>query len=326
MIPDELLDDLYAAGLAGLTAHLQASGARQIAVPVMGTITGACENVDMSFRTSDGRYLIQTGQLFLEASLLEHRHVFCDVQSSRNENVDHRHLAQFRLIEEEFRWDVGPGDATPAGALASVIERVTFAIRASLGRLIRDFRAPLSELGRLDSLQAACDLPWTITTHAEAVGLAGGRLLEGRIDFSADDEQAIVARAASGGLQLPVFITHYPEQIKFFNMRTARPDSTRVLSVDLLLPFSGESAGGAVREDDYVQLDNRLQASKMLRMHQDNGGTLEDFRPYLELIRRGIPAHAGYGLGFERLVQYILGLSDIRQASPAFRRAALLEW
>jgi asparaginyl-tRNA synthetase len=321
---DGFLDRLTSIALDGLVGHIKSAGGQHIQVPSLGKITGACENVDRSFRVKDGRYLIQTGQLFLEAKLRMHPHVYADVWSSRDEPVDERHLDQFKLVEEEFRWTCGPGEATPDGALQSVIDRASDAIRNSLASIIEELGSELKD--RRDALKRTLESDWPVISHHEGQELAGIDPASGRVDFLAADEQAIVARRSEPGRPLPVFVTRYPEEIKFFNMRTARPDRAHVLSVDLLLPFSGETLGGAVREDDYDELETRLSSSSMLKIHMKNGGTYNDFAAYLKLVRKGLPPHAGYGLGLERLLQFVLGVPDIRRASAAYPTSVEVDW
>jgi aspartyl/asparaginyl-tRNA synthetase len=88
------------------------------------------------------------------------------------------------------------------------------------------------------------------------------------------------------------------------------------LSADLILPYSGESTGSAVREHDYKKLKERLMGSVMYKLHLKRGGTLEDFGWYLDIIKgEQANPHAGYGIGNERVMQYIFGTSDIRNVS-----------
>lgn len=83
-----------------------------------------------------------------------------------------------------------------------------------------------------------------------------------------------------------------------------------------LFPYSGESTGSAVREHDYQKLKNRLKASMMYQLHLQRGGTLKDFEWYLNIIKSGqANPHAGYGIGNERVMQYLFGTSDIRKVS-----------
>jgi asparaginyl-tRNA synthetase len=115
----------------------------------------------------------------------------------------------------------------------------------------------------------------------------------------------------------PVLIMRYPKEIKFFNMKVSDKDPRVVLSADCVFPYSGEAVGSAVREHDGIKLLVRLLTSSMFRILQDNGGRYEDFKWYVEdmIIAQKTQPHAGYGIGSERVLQFILGSSDIRQCS-----------
>lgn len=115
----------------------------------------------------------------------------------------------------------------------------------------------------------------------------------------------------------PVFIMRYPKEIKFFNMKVSESDPRVVLSADCIFPYSGESVGSAVREHDGVKLLVRLLTSTMYKLHEHRGGTYNDFSWYTEgmiLSQKTLP-HAGYGIGNERVIQFILGHDDIRKCS-----------
>lgn len=99
-------------------------------------------------------------------------------------------------------------------------------------------------------------------------------------------------------------------------MKVSQKDPRVVLSADLILPYSGESTGSAVREHSYQKLKERLLGSTMYKLHQNRGGTLDDFKWYLDIIKsKKANPHAGYGIGNERVMQYIFGTSDIRKIS-----------
>lgn len=141
-------------------------------------------------------------------------------------------------------------------------------------------------------------------------------------DLTPIDEVAIVRQSSSGNaILLPTFVTLFPAEIKFFNMKLDPRDSRRVLSADVLMPFAGEAVGAAVREDDYEILHDRLVTSSMYRTLAARGiATLDVFEPYLDLIRsKQTPPHAGYGIGIDRVIQFIARSSDIRDTSLAYR-------
>ncbi|MGM9650737.1 MAG: amino acid--tRNA ligase-related protein, partial [Faecousia sp.] len=106
--------------------------------------------------------------------------------------------------------------------------------------------------------------------------------------------------------QRPVFVTDYPKQIKSFYMKL-NPDGKTVAAMDCLVPGIGEIIGGSQREDDYDKLLARIGELGMKK-------ELYDF--YLDLRKYGSARHAGFGLGFERCVMYLTGMSNIRDVLP----------
>ena len=102
-------------------------------------------------------------------------------------------------------------------------------------------------------------------------------------------------------------------------------DPRVVWSADLILPIAGESVGSAVREPNAKRLEKRLLESNMFRIHQENGGTFDDFTWYIkDVVGSGkIQPHAGYGLGNERLIQWLCGFPDIRDCAPFSLHARL---
>jgi asparaginyl-tRNA synthetase len=154
---------------------------------------------------------------------------------------------------------------------------------------------------------------FTRVTYEKAVGLLREDFpgLEFGDDLKAHHEARLTEKLG------PVFVTHYPLPIKFFNMRQNFDDSRVVNSVDMLLPFSGESAGAAEREHDYETICRRLRSSAMYRRLIELGGKDEDFAWYLDAHKdREVPLHSGAGIGLARVAQFILGQKDIRQAVP----------
>ena len=104
----------------------------------------------------------------------------------------------------------------------------------------------------------------------------------------------------------PVFVTDYPKDIKAFYMKLNEDDKT-VAAMDLLVPGIGEIIGGSQREDDYDKLLKRMEEMELKR---------EYYEFYLDLRKYGTARHAGFGLGFERCVMYLTGMSNIRDVIP----------
>jgi asparaginyl-tRNA synthetase len=160
-------------------------------------------------------------------------------------------------------------------------------------------------------------------TYEQAINSLG---LPWGSDLSSDNEQKLVRM---NGLK-PLFVTHYPQEIKFFNMRENRGDPRVVNSMDLLMPYAGESLGAAEREEDYERLSRRLDASLMLKLMTKaiakepgmQGKNYEElkqegtkrFEWYMEVVKQHPIQHAGFGMGKNRLFQSFLGARDIRAA------------
>ena len=104
----------------------------------------------------------------------------------------------------------------------------------------------------------------------------------------------------------PVFVTDYPKEIKAFYMKL-NPDGKTVAALDCLVPGIGEIIGGSQREDNYDVLLNRMQEMNLKP---------EDYDFYLDLRKYGSARHAGFGLGFERCVMYLTGITNIRDVLP----------
>ena len=104
----------------------------------------------------------------------------------------------------------------------------------------------------------------------------------------------------------PVFVTHYPKEIKAFYMKLD-PDGKTVAAVDCLVPGIGEIIGGSEREADLGKLEARME---------ELGLNKEDYEFYLDLRRYGSARHSGFGLGFERCVMYLTGMGNIRDVLP----------
>ena len=124
----------------------------------------------------------------------------------------------------------------------------------------------------------------------------------------------------------PFFLTHWPSEIKFFNMRNNDVEPGLANSCDLILPFAGEAVGGAEREHTYERLKNKLEKSKMLELIKARGGKIEDFEWFLSFYKHNkVDLHSGYGMGFNRVTQSLLMLDDIR-ACTVFPQNSEVYW
>jgi asparaginyl-tRNA synthetase len=170
------------------------------------------------------------------------------------------------------------------------------------------------EKGIIDSLGRVIDSRFTRMTYTDAVaelekaansGTAGAAF-EFKpywgCDLQSEHEKFLTEQIIRG----PVIITDYPREIKAFYMKQ-NDDEKTVRAMDVLVPRLGEIIGGSQREDRLDRLEKRIA---------ENGMNPADYSWYLDLRRYGTVPHAGFGLGFERLIQYITGMANIRDVIP----------
>lgn len=318
----------------GSLNHYELAGLQYIDVPQIVGITGACENIDTLFKVGNRLdlplFFTQTGQLALEQSLTFSHGVYTIIHSGRDEEQeDNRHLRQFRLTEEEFDCEISGmsrSNYDEEKMFDTLLSHIEAAVKSMIRTVVGDHTELLfSYYGRnsLD-LHQVLDWPFLRVTYEKIVEMLRKNnfsKLQFGDDLKSEHEQEglrlvnyLNGRKTS---LLPVLITHYPKEIKFFNMKVSDKDSRVVLSADLILPISGEAVGSAVREHDGVKLRERLLSSQMYKLHEKRGGTFRDFSWYVDgLVGEGkTNPHAGYGIGNERVLQFIMGRQNIRECS-----------
>lgn len=321
---------IYGSLGSGVRNHYSHIGLQYVDVPAIVGITGACENVDTLFKVGNRLglplFFTQTGQLALEQALQKFDGVWTVIYSGRDEEEeDNRHLRQFRLTEEEFGWSmVSKAKYDEEVMFENLLQHIENTVKASLTKILADNKEVLKNTYKRDlkEITAAISGKFRRIAYEDAILLLkenGFADVEFGDDLKANHEQRVVEVLAkeTGEVQMPTLIMKYPKEIKFFNMKVSTKDPRVVLSADLIMPISGESVGSAVREHDGVKLRDRLLGSNMFRLHKERGGTYADFTWYTEdIVMAGkTQPHAGYGLGNDRLMQYVLGVSDIRLAS-----------
>ena len=290
--------------LRGARKYFDTNNFTEVVVPHLTRATGACENIATMFTVDhfgENCYLAQTGQLYLEVLTPFLKKVWCIGSSFRAEpSIDERHLTEFTLIELEFE-----------GNLAKLMEHVENTIDSMVQEVIKTRQEDMNLLG-IDKQRINALPPFKKITYTEAVTQLSSHGVKWGDDLKSIHEKILVE---INGNQ-PLFITHYPKAIKFFNMKTNEKDPTIVNSTDLILPFSGEAVGAAEREYKHEPLLKRLEESNMLRQLIEKGGSIHDFDWYLDFYRLhgGMP-HAGCGIGLNRVTQYVLGTNDIRAST-----------
>lgn len=299
---DKINDSLY----WGATNYAKANGFMYTEVPILTKITGACENVDTLYALDHfGKqgYLAQTGQLYLESKIPLHEKLWTMITSSRAENsADSRHLNQFQLFELEFRGD-----------MEKLIYHIQGTVKSMLHSVLNYNDQELEEIGRTDEVKKWASEPFARITYSDAVDMI--KNMPGYSFKWGDDLKAVHENMISKEIGKPLFITHYPKEIKFFNMKVNDVDKRVVNSTDLIMPYSGESVGAAERENNYDSLVERLENSQMYKILKQRGHSLTDFEDYLEMVKKNPILHSGCGIGMSRISQAVLGVKDIRVAT-----------
>ncbi len=164
------------------------------------------------------------------------------------------------------------------------------------------------EKGLLDRLNNAYSSEFIRVTYTEAINIlmeSGEKFaypVEWGLDLQTEHERYLCEKV----YKKPVFVTDYPKEIKAFYMRL-NEDNKTVAATDLLVPGIGELIGGSQREER-----EEILAGKIKELDMDE----EDYWWYLELRKYGATKHSGYGIGFERLIMYLTGMSNIRDVIP----------
>jgi len=219
-----------------------------------------------------------------------------------------RHLAEFWMVEPEMAFCDIQGDMDVAEEFLKYI----FSYILENNKEDMDFFDQWVEKGVIGKLQTIINDRFERITYTEAVDC----LLKSKetfefpvkwgIDLQSEHEKFITEKIYNK----PVIVTNYPKEIKAFYMKMNDDDKT-VRAMDVLVPRLGEIIGGSERENDYDRLAARIEGL---------GLSKEDYWWYLDLRRYGSVPHAGFGLGFERCIQFITGMQNIRDVIP-FPRA-----
>jgi len=257
-------------------------------------------------------FLTVSGQLEAEtcATALSRVYTFGPTFRAENSNTT-RHLAEFWMVEPEIAFaDLGDD-------MALAEDFLKFIFKKALEDCIDDlkfFDAHI-EKGVIDTLTHVVNSKFAHITYTNAVGELEKAVKAGTVfefnpvwgcDLQSEHEKFLTEKVAAG----PVIVTDYPKEIKAFYMKQ-NDDGKTVRAMDVLVPRLGEIIGGSQREENLGKLCARMK---------ETGMNINDYSWYLDLRRYGTVPHAGFGLGFERLIQYITGMANIRDVIP-FPRA-----
>lgn len=237
-------------------------------------------------------FLTQSSQFYLEGAIFSLEKVFCFQPSFRaEESKTRRHLSEYWHLEvEASNMDFQQLLEMEEDMLTSVVREFYEEHKEDIERFNPEFRPFEKPFKRITY------------THAVEILRNKGVNIEWGIDLGVREEKMIATIFGQ-----PVFITHYPRQVRAFYHMPDPNNPSVVLSADLIVWPYGEITGGGQRIDDYKMLLERIVES---------GYNPEDYAWYLDLRKYGSVPHSGFGLGFERLLAHILNLPSIRYAIP----------
>jgi asparaginyl-tRNA synthetase len=259
----------------------------------------AAEGTSTLFETDyfgEKAYLSQSGQLYLEPAAAAFGKVYCFGPTFRAEkSKTRRHLMEFWMIEPEVAFLEFEG-------LQELAEEF---IETIVGRTVERCQEELKTLERDQSKLANVKRPFPRITYRDAIELLKSKGMPANFgDDIGGDEETVIANS----FDRPVIITKYPAAIKAFYMQPDPDDPTLALGMDMIAPEGyGEIIGGSQRIHDYDLLLQRIQ---------EHGLPLDKFQWYLDVRRYGTFPHSGFGMGIERVVAWITGVSHLRETIP----------
>lgn len=249
--------------------------------------------------------LTVSGQLSAEAFALAFRNVYTFGPTFRAENSNTaRHAAEFWMIEPEIAFAELPDIMDLAEDMVKYV--IQYVLEQAPEEMA--FFNSFIDKGLLERLNNAHTASFGRVTYTEAIELLKksnekfNYPVEWGLDLQTEHERYLCEKV----FNKPVFVTDYPKEIKAFYMRL-NDDQKTVAATDLLVPGIGELVGGSQREERANVLADKI---KTMGMNE------EDYWWYLELRKYGGTKHSGYGLGFERLIMYLTGMTNIRDVIP----------
>jgi asparaginyl-tRNA synthetase len=250
-------------------------------------------------------YLTVSGQLNVESYCLALKNVYTFGPTFRAENSNtSRHLAEFWMIEPEIAFaDLDANAALAEDFLKSVVAEL-LSERADDMRFFAE-RIDKDVISRLEHVVRT---PFVRLEYTQAIEILEAAPVKFEFpvrwgaDLQSEHERYLTEKHVKG----PIVVTNYPKEIKAFYMRQ-NDDGKTVAAMDVLVPGVGEIIGGSQREERLDKLDSRMA---------EMGIPTHDLEWYRDLRRYGTVPHAGFGLGLERLVLYVTGMENIRDAIP----------
>lgn len=242
-----------------------------------------------------------SAQLEGEVAAMAFGKIYTFGPSFRAENSNTpRHVAEFWHIEPEIAF----------AELSDVIEIAEDMVKYVIGNLLEKCPTEMQffdqhfENGLIDRLKELISHDFGVITYTDAIKLLqeSGENFQYPVEWGCDLQTEHERYIAEKVFKKAVFVTNYPKEIKSFYMKQ-NPDGKTVAAVDLLVPGVGEIIGGSEREADY---------DKLVAAMKDRNMNFDVYSDYLDLRKFGSVPHGGFGLGFERLIMYVTGISNIR--------------
>ncbi|MEF2175570.1 MAG: asparagine--tRNA ligase [Candidatus Absconditabacteria bacterium] len=249
--------------------------------------------------------LTVSGQLSAENYCMTFNKVYTFGPTFRAENSNTtRHAAEFWMLEPEIAFS----DINDNMNLAESMLKYVFQYILDKAPLEMEFFDKWIEKGVKQRLIDIVNAEFGKITYTEAIEILtnSGKEFEYPVKWGIDLQTEHERYLTDELFKKPVFVINYPRDIKAFYMKQ-NEDGRTVAAMDLLVPGIGELIGGSQREEDYTKLHNRIK---------DMGLNVDDYSWYLDLRRFGSVPHAGFGLGFERLIMYVTGMGNIRDVIP----------
>lgn len=249
--------------------------------------------------------LTVSGQLNVETYAFAFKNVYTFGPTFRAENSNTtRHAAEFWMIEPEISFADLKDDMILAESMLKYVIRYVLEQAPEEMQFFNNF----VDKSLLERLNHVVNSDFAHVTYTEAIRILEQHNdeFEYKVSWGSDLQTEHERFLTEQEFQRPVFVTDYPKEIKAFYMKLSE-DGKTVAAMDCLVPGIGEIIGGSQREDDLERLTRRMD---------ELGLKKEDYDFYLDLRRFGSVPHAGFGLGFERCVMYLTGMSNIRDVIP----------
>ena len=249
--------------------------------------------------------LTVSGQLNGETYAMAFNNIYTFGPTFRAENSNTtRHAAEFWMIEPEIAFADLEDDMDLAESMLKYI--INYVLENAPKEM--EFFNSFVDKGLIERLKHVASSDFGRVTYTDAIEILekNNDKFEYKVSWGCDLQTEHERYLTEEVFKKPVFVTDYPKDIKAFYMKL-NEDGKTVAAMDCLVPGIGEIIGGSQREDDYDKLVKRMEE---LNLKQ------EDYDFYLDLRKYGSTRHAGFGLGFERCVMYLTGMSNIRDVIP----------